>query len=474
MGMNTNILRNPLFLLLLFPFVVLQIACSDDVEPEFYDAAIQNAPSWLQTDLESKAITLLESTTQQRVEAWLEPLTRGCDAKYLDEIAYTLMCMPNRFITDDTQFSEFFPEWIIENAEAVYAMDSLSDDPTPFATLIERGNVKAGGDYYTTVLYSTGESGETDFYLDEALDRNAYYDWVVSPFVSTVLMSYSDTTTDSAGTAETGIFWRTYFPTYAPSSCPNATSDTSDDTPCPELKGSLSQHEVLWNGLVDTLEGNGAIGELFAWIRAHMVYDLGSADKNRICSFLQAQIGACGQYSTLGTTAGRAMLLPVRSVINTCGDHAWNEFYNGSRWVSFDTTKTARIDGGSNGPGYMYTIKNGDVIEITELYGDLGTIEATVLGADNIPLEGVLMKVVPPGGGGGSVVPPCVSEVTDDLGKVRFSLKAGSPYYYNLSYNNQFYPGVPEQESTTVLTFNLEANKTFRLTARVPEWSPTD
>ena len=157
------------------------------------EKAITRAPTWLQHQLR-EALRRMKAADQKQ---YAKVITEATD-KTIDEIAFLVAH------TSDEDLQYITPALIKRNAELIYEVDPL----VKYADLVEYGEAKKGGDFYTTVKYTALQDGkETTF----ELVRDDYYWWVVHPLLDMEFITTIDPQKGTHAKPPSGVAWREYF-----------------------------------------------------------------------------------------------------------------------------------------------------------------------------------------------------------------------------------------------------------------------
>lgn len=156
--------------------------------------------------------------------------------------------------------------------------------------------------------------------------------------------------------------------------CPLGTEDPADDGPCPRLVDSLASATQLWDGATDAPSPHDGIGAVSTWVRAHLWFNSSSKRSEYPTIALSHACGRCGEHGNVTAAVARTALIPTRVAWAYANDHAWNEFFDGERWVHFEPAAGA-IDSPKR---YDDSIGDGDGVRVvTALRGDMRWIDRT-------------------------------------------------------------------------------------------------
>jgi len=291
--------------------------------------AIDYAPEWLALELKDSFARLATD-----VQDLFAGLILGSVDPYVDEIAFVVAHTAPDVLRKPT----FYTGMLTENAEDVYAHDPFLD----YVDIIDYGSAAMGGDYYSTVLYRTAESGDT---VEIELDRDRYYWDIVHPKITDEFPTYIDPATGAASAPPTGRFWREFLFTEA-------------DSGYAVLKDDLAGPVRIY--------------------RKHL--------------------GRCGEWADITCAASRAALIPCNSPGAFASDHTWNEFYD-ERWVHWEPVNNY-IDSPMHYEGWgkefigIFNWKgDDDVWTVTERYTPHCTLTVSVTDSAGYPVDGAQVSI---------------------------------------------------------------------------------
>jgi len=273
--------------------------------------AVALAPTWLQPDLRATLIQL-DPVLQDELAALLIDLD---DPRGLDELAFTIA----HTAPEDLARDEYYPVMLVENVETLLAID----DVIQYADIVDHGDPQEGGDYYSTLLYRTEQSGSLE---EIELDREIYYWYVVHPDIEDEFATYIDPVSGDPADPPTGRFWREYL-------------FYDSDSGYEPLQTYVADQTVLWKGHAYDKDDNGAIGAIIYYILDVLEFTSDSERPVQPVRIYAKHIGRCGEHQDLTTAAARAALIPSINVSAWANDHVWNEFYDG-RWVQWEPVNT--------------------------------------------------------------------------------------------------------------------------------------
>jgi len=331
--------------------------------------AIGYAPDWLALEL-TDAFARLATDVQDLFAG----LILGSVDPYVDEIAFVVAHTAPNVLRKPT----FYTGMITENAEDVYAHDPFLD----YVDIVDYGSAAMGGDYYSTVLYRTAESGDT---VEIELDRDRYYWDIVHPKITDEFPTYIDPATGAAAAPPTGRFWREFLFTHA-------------DSGYAVLKDELAGCEILWAGKVDDRNDNGAIGIITQYMLDTMVFGSGVERPIQPVRIYRKHLGRCGEWADITCAASRSALIPCNSPGAFASDHTWNEFYD-QRWVHWEPVNNyidspMHYEGwGKEFIGIFNWRGDDDVWTVTERYTPHCTLTVSVTDSAGYPVDGAQVSI---------------------------------------------------------------------------------
>ncbi len=331
--------------------------------------AIDYAPEWLALELKDSFARL---TTD--IQDLFAGVILGSVDPYVDEIAFVVAHTAPDVLRKPT----FYTGMLTENAEDVYAHDPFLD----YVDIVDYGSAATGGDFYSTVLYRTAESGDT---VEIELDRDRYYWDIVHPKITDEFPTYINPATGAAAAPPTGRFWREFLFTHA-------------DSGYAVLKDDLAGCEILWAGKVDDRNDNGAIGIITQYMLDTMVFGSGAERPIQPVRIYRKHLGRCGEWADITCAATRAALIPCNSSGAFASDHTWNEFYD-QRWVHWEPVNNY-IDSPMHYEGWgkefigVFNWKgDDDVWTVTERYTPHCTLTVSVTDSAGYPVDGAQVSI---------------------------------------------------------------------------------
>ncbi|UCE74853.1 MAG: hypothetical protein JSV56_03905 [Methanomassiliicoccales archaeon] len=320
--------------------------------------ALDMVPEWLKGNLSYK----FRELNEDYAVTFANLIIDSPDPRYIDEIAFVIAHSAVQNLQDDY----FFPELISHNAQLVYDNDQYLN----YVDIVERGD-------YTTVVYKDRNNVTIE------LDRDIYYWYIVHPKLSDELATYVDPEYNyvydaphdrNHGTPPpTGKFWRDWLFNEA-------------DAGYPLLKDRLSEAWTVWE----------AISKCNGWMSDSMSFTSDEERPIQPVRIYRKHIGRCGEYQDMRNAIARAGLIPSTCTINSAEDHVWNEFWD-KRWIHWDgQTDNPMVY--ENGWGKKIssvwnTRGDGHIWSVSNKYTAVCYYTATVLDADGMPVDGVLVDV---------------------------------------------------------------------------------
>ena len=175
--------------------------------------------------------------------------------------------------------------------------------------------------------------------------------------------------------------------------------------------------QVLIDSLMPRVAGLGmteAALEINHWLHERVTYRPSDSRTSPPHASLRTSFGRCGEESTLGVAAMRAMGIPARQVYtprwaHTDDNHAWVEVWTDGRWhflgacepeavldlawfndpasrgMLMNTTALGRYDGPEE---VLASTPVSTQINVTDNYAPVDTARVTVVGRDGKPAEG--------------------------------------------------------------------------------------
>ena len=332
------------------------------------------APDWLKIELEDN-FSRLDSVHQ---DLYANMILNTQDP-YVDEVSFCIAHLAPQVLTN----SQFDPNVLLENAEYLYINDSSLD----YVTIIDSGSASIGGDYYSTTRYRVYENGDT---IEYYLPIDIYYWFIVHPKLQEELPTYIDPASGSPMAPPTGKFWRNYLFNNA-------------DAGYSFLKDTLSGFRTLWNCKKDSLETNGALGQLSLWINT--VLPWGSAHYPRLPQpvyLYHWHTGTCSEHGWFANGVARSALIPATLTVAYRNNHKFNEFWERS-WMEWEP-----IDHFINHPetyenwssiGNFKALFNwrgdGYIWTITDRYTPVCTLMVHIGDVEGNPVDGCLLYTSP-------------------------------------------------------------------------------
>ena len=273
--------------------------------------AIEHSPGWLRQDLTITFSRMNEIFQDMFAEVILE-----ADSPYVDEIAFSVARMPAEILS----CSYLSPGLLLENAEDIYYQASLLN----YVELVEYED-------YTTARYRIASDDDTSWV---EIPRDIYYWYVVHPKITDETPMYLDrfvslASDPFAGYNEPpfGAWWRSFL-------------WSESDAGYSPLCEYLDTIDVLWAGLHNTIDGNGAVGAVTQFVQDVLEFDSGSERPHQPLRIYTLHMGRCGEHEDFTVAAARTALIPSRGAEAISTDHVWNEFYAGIGWHQWEPVNT--------------------------------------------------------------------------------------------------------------------------------------
>jgi len=283
-------------------------------EPYLTDSArsaIEHSPGWLRQDLVITFSRMNEIFQDMFAEVILE-----ADSPYVDEVAFSVARMPAEILS----CSYLSPGLLLENAQDIYYQASLLS----YVELVEYGD-------YTTARYRVASDGDTSWV---EIPRDIYYWYVVHPKITDETPMYLDrfvslASDPFAGYNEPpfGAWWRSFL-------------WSESDAGYSPLCEYLDTIDVLWAGLYNTIDGNGAVGAVTQFVQDVLEFDSGMERPHQPLRIYTLHMGRCGEHEDFTVAAARTALIPSRGAEAISTDHVWNEFYDGFGWHQWEPVNT--------------------------------------------------------------------------------------------------------------------------------------
>lgn len=392
--------------------------------------AITYAPDWLKIELEDNFAGL-----DSAYQSLYANMILNIQDPYVDEVAFCIAHLAPQTLTN----SQFYPDVLLENAEYLYRNDSVLE----YVTIIDSGSAATGGDYYSTTQYRVYENGDTVEYITP---KDIYYWFIVHPKLQEELPTYIDPVSGSPTVPPTGKFWRNYLFNHA-------------DAGYSLLRDTLAGFRTLWNCKKDSVETNGALGQLSLWIMA--VLPWGSPHYPRLPQpvyLYHWHTGTCSEHGWFSNGAARTALIPTTLTVAYRNNHKWNEFWERT-WIQWEpvnhfinhpeTYETWASIGHFRGifdwrgDGYIWTV--------TERYTPVCTLKVHVSDNQGNLVDGARIIIDGPGSPG----PWATVSWTTSSGNCQFLLGDSISYYTGAVQSS-----VGNIPATTIIT-NSQANVTY-------------
>ncbi len=389
--------------------------------------AVERAPSWLRNDLIDNLLQFggWESLTDAIAEIIL-----NAQDPYVDEVAFTLAHLSPDLLIHDQMDLDRDLGLVLENVEGVYAADMFLD----YVQINDYGS-SVDDDYWSTAEYSIAtEAGDT---VQIEVDRDVYYWYVMHPRISDEVPMYIDPATGDSAAPPIGKFWRDFY-LYEPDDGYVSLHDMLDS--CAIMYGNLFN---------DSTDANGAVGIVTRWIPDVMDFGSGVERPIQPVRIYRLHLGRCGEHQDITAAAARAALIPAVGATAICNDHVWNEFWDGTRWKSWEPVNNYVGDSlayegwGKHFPAVFDWRADGFVWTVTQRYhSNTTTLTVHILQENDNPVDGAKVKVLSDYEYGGLKLATC--GYTDATGTVSFTIGGQRDIYLNISSPLGMYPSDPD------------------------------
>ncbi len=364
--------------------------------------AVDRAPQWLNDTL---VWSFLNIYSQYRMKFAEILLNESIDSRYMDEIAFTLAYMPSTFLN----YYRIEGKFLWENADIMY---TVSDD----VRYAEISDYNLSDGQHSTITYKVPSGNVT-------MPEKIYYYYVVMPKIGSDNLEYMDPETgEFAFSYDGGEFWRTWL-------------YNNNHTGFPLLKDYLASEDYLWNGTMNQIEKNGAVGALTKWEMESMMFGMPVVRQINPIFIYRNHMGMCGENAYILASVAKIALIPTVITVTWEGNHEWNDFWERGwhQWEGY----SGQIDNPSceGAPGTItaFTSVNPDFshFSLTGCYTTTSNLTVKVSDQDGIPVDGVLVKLhsYPAINVDGSL--GLISNLTDVNGETTFEIGTGFSYFVN-------------------------------------------
>ena len=418
---------------------VEEIALENELS-DYALAAIDRAPMWIRNELRDNFIAFGNWFVQDEIAAHI----MNIEDPYVDELAFVFAHISPIPISQGLINWNF--DLIIENVEDVYAADEDLD----YVQINDYGTSE-DDNYYSTTEYTivTAEGATTTIEIDPEI----YYWYVVHPRITDELPTYINPTTGRESSPPEGKFWRSFLLNEA-------------EEGYTSLMDQLDGCEIMYGNLLnDSSDDNGAIGRITRWVQDTMEFGSGSERPIQPVRIYHLHLGRCGEHQDITAAAARAALIPTLGSCTMNEDHVWNEFWDGTQWVTWEPVNT--YIGNSlvyeqewervlptvfnwRGDGYIWTV--------TERYRtEWTTLTMRILDASDHPVDGARVLLYSEARSGGLTL--ASANYSDTDGYVDFTIGGSRNFYVSVSSVLGDYPA--EANQCVMVVENSDASQEY-------------
>lgn len=381
---------------------------------QIVENAIERCPRWLRLDMRDNLYQMREFP--YLLDAIAEFILNAQDP-YVDESCFLVAHMSPDLFVNGRLGNDF--QLLHENIHGIYNADAYLD----YVQVIDHGN-SLNDDYWTTLEYRIRtEAGDT---VDVTIDRDIYYWFVLHPRISDEIPSFINPATGRSASPPQGKFWRDYYL-------------NEPDEGYTSLGEFMQDCDIMYGNLFNNnTDENGAIGRVTRWVRSCMTFDSGAERPIQPVRIYTLHMGRCGEYQDITAAAARAALIPVVCTSSITEDHVWDEFWDGSRWKTWEPVNNYIGDSlayqgwGKRFPALFDWRGDGFVWTVTRRYHSRTTdLTVEVLDADNQPVDGARVKLMGDYLYGG--IQFATAGYTDCTGRVTFPIGGSRNIYAAIS-----------------------------------------
>ncbi len=423
--------------------------------------AVARAPRWLRNDLIDNLVQF--GSADYLTDAIAQQILSAPDP-YVDEIAFTLAHLSSTLLTDTVMDWQRDLQIVVENVQSVYAADAFLD----YVQINDYGT-SVDDDYWSTAEYTIRtEAGDT---IQIEIDKEIYYWFVVHPRISDEAPLYIDPATGGAAAPPTGKFWRDFYL-------------NEPDSGYVSLHDMLDSCAIMYGNLFNnSSDENGAVGIVTRWIQDVMDFGSGAERPIQPVRIYRLHLGRCGEHQDITAAAARAALIPVVGATAICNDHVWDEFWDGTRWKSWEPVNNYVGDSlayerwGKHFPALFDWRGDGFVWTVTERYHtNTTTLTIDIRQANDASVDGAKVKIISDYEYGGLRLATC--GYTNSDGTVTFTIGGECDIYVNIFSFMGRYPSDPDgavliiEDSDTNIEYEWTYNYNEQMAIVMPDDAP--
>ncbi len=423
--------------------------------------AVNRAPRWLRNDLKDNLIQF--GSANEVTDAIALQIICAPDP-FVDEIAFTLAHLSSTLLTDTVMDWQRDLLIVYENVQSLYDADSYLN----YVQINDYGT-SVDDDYWSTAEYTIRtEAGNT---IQIEIDKEIYYWFVVHPRISDEAPLYIDPATGDAASPPLGKFWRDFYL-------------NEPDSGYVSLHDMLDSCGIMYGNIFNNnSDDNGAVGIVTRWIQDVMNFGSGAERPIQPVRIYSLHLGRCGEHQDITAAAARAALIPTVGATAICNDHVWNEFWDGTRWKSWEPVNNYVGDSlayqgwGKHFPALFDWRGDGFVWTVTERYHtNTTTLTINIRQSNDAPVDGAKVKIISDYEYGGLRLATC--GYTNSDGVVTFTIGGERDIYVNIFSFMGRYPSDPEgavliiEDSDTNIEYEWTYNYNDQMSIIMPDDAP--